>query len=100
MNQDSRRQDARSKMREEGEGEAEMDDGRDAGAELNEHMQGLLLFICMQADTAGTVEALEDYALRDLLGWLKDEAVMNGLAGQVLGLCLVEAAYRFERGAA
>lgn len=77
-----------------------MDHGRDAVAALDNYIKELLLFICMQADTAGTVERLEDLALRDLLGGLKHEGVTSGLAGQVLGLCLVEAAYRFERGAA
>lgn len=58
-------------------------------------MGNLYACICIQRDEAAAVAELEDYALRDLLGWLGRLNVLSGIPGQIYGLCLVESARRF-----
>ena len=65
-------------------------------AELREaHMRNLYVWVCCQRDEQAAIAALEDYALRDLLGWLARLNVLSGTPGRVYGICLVEAAERF-----
>jgi hypothetical protein len=59
-------------------------------------MARLFALICVQRDEAAAVSELEDYALRDLLGWLGRLNVLSGIPGQIYGLCLLESSKRFQ----
>jgi hypothetical protein len=59
-------------------------------------MQTLYGWICQQRDEQAAIAALEDYALRDLLGWLGRLNVLSGIPGIIYGHALVEAAKRFQ----
>lgn len=48
-------------------------------------------------DLPQAVAALHDAALCCLSGWLRQTYEENHLTGEVLGICLVEQARRFER---
>jgi hypothetical protein len=71
--------------------------GGDLTDALEAHMENLFGWICQQQDQEKAVESLEDYALRDLNGWLARLNVPNGIPGLIHGLVLVEAAERFMR---
>ncbi len=60
------------------------------------HMANLFAWLCMRPCVEEAVDALEDYALRDLLGWLASNNVLTGIPGMIYGLALVAAAKRFE----
>ena len=62
----------------------------------NAHMENLYLWICRQRDEQAAVECLEDYALRDLLGWLGRLNVLSGIPGIIYGHALVESSKRFQ----
>ena len=59
------------------------------------HMENLFQWICRQACQEKSVASLEDYALRDLNGWLARMGCMSGVPSLIHGLVLVEAAERF-----
>ena len=61
------------------------------------HMEHLYAWICRSGDQEAIVAALEDYALRDLGGWLARLNVGTGVPGLIHGLVLVEAAERFMK---
>ena len=61
-------------------------------------MERLFQLICLSPETSRAVEMLDDWSLRDLTRWLKEKDVLSGVPGMLLGLCLTEAAERFERG--
>lgn len=62
-----------------------------------EHMRNLYACLCLQRDEQAAIASLEDYALRDLLGWLALLNVTSGIPGIIYGHCLVEAAHRFQQ---
>jgi hypothetical protein len=62
----------------------------------NAHMENLYLWVCCQRDDAAAIAGLEDYALRDLLGWLGRLNVLSGIPGIIYGLALVESSKRFQ----
>ena len=62
-----------------------------------EHMRNLYAWLCEQRDEQAAVASLEDYALRDLLGWLALLNVTSGIPGIIYGHALVEAAHRFQQ---
>jgi len=64
---------------------------------LDDHMQTIYGWICQQPDPEAAVAALEDYALRDLSGWLARRGAVNGIPSLIHGLCLVQAAERFMK---
>jgi hypothetical protein len=64
---------------------------------IDEHMENLYGFICRQPNQERAIATLEDYALRDLNGWLSRQNAENGVPGMIRGLCICEACERFMR---
>jgi hypothetical protein len=63
------------------------------------HMLTIYQWICEQPDEQKAVEELEDYALRDILGWFARSGVISGIPGRIYSIAIVEASTRFERNA-
>lgn len=61
-----------------------------------EQIEEMYGWICQQGDEAVAIAKLEDYALRDLLGWLARLNILTGIPGMIYGHCLVEASKRFQ----
>jgi len=59
------------------------------------HLENLYGWICRQGCQESAVASLEDYALRDLIGWLSRLNEPHGVPGEILGRVLVEAARRY-----
>ena len=59
------------------------------------HMENLYGYICRQADQAAVIALLEDYALRDLNGYLARLNLESGFPGMIRGLVICEACERF-----
>jgi len=68
-----------------------LDDAREA------HMENLYGWICCQPDQEQAVAGLEDYALRDMGGYLARLNVERGVPGLIRGLVICEACDRFMK---
>jgi hypothetical protein len=64
---------------------------------MDTHMRNLYVWLCCQRDESAAVSSLEDYALRDLLGWLARLNVLSGIPGMIYGHAMVEASKRFQK---
>ena len=70
---------------------SDIEDAREA------HMENLYGFLCRQPDQERAIASLEDYALRDLNGYLSRMNAESGVPGMIRGLCICEACERFMR---
>ena len=70
----------------------DLEDAREA------HMENLYAWICRQPGQEKAIAALEDYALRELNGWLSRNNAESGVPGMIRGLCICEACDRFMTG--
>jgi hypothetical protein len=73
----------------------ETQDTREEAAEA--HMENLYGFICRQPNQEAVIATLEDYALRDLNGYLARMNAECGIPGLIRGLVMVEACERFMK---